>query len=245
MTADFSITSIDSWQPIGYYNSDSDYVWYQGTLDGGNHTIDGLIIDANTNYQGLIGYASGCTIKDLKLTNTIISGPSYIGSFAGHFTDGSIINCENSGIVEGTSDDSTSFVGGIVGQISGTSSIINCINSGEVAVVNSTSYAHIGGIVATINGTTSQVTISNCVNSANVTVVQPCMDCYCGGIVGSMGGTGSIVSYNTNTGDVTGNGTSTSHVGGIIGSVGAAVDYTISDNTNTGTVDGGYDNGIT
>ena len=153
------------WIPIGT----STYA-FNGTFDGGNHTISNLCIylDGNTtgNVAGLFGIiGSSSTVKDLHIgtsTGYIVfssaSASCDIGAIAG-INKGSIIGCSNKTEVRGNV--ASANVGGIAGQNNG--SIQNCYNLGEVYTSNSTN--HLGGIAgensAAITNCFVMATISN------------------------------------------------------------------------------------
>ena len=97
-----------TWEPIG--NSSQPFT---GSLDGNGYTIRNLKVDqGNKSYQGLFGYATGATIRNLHLSNVDVKGSSYVGALAGHITLNFTIDnvSVESGTVRGTS-----YVGGIVG----------------------------------------------------------------------------------------------------------------------------------
>lgn len=105
-----------NWTPIG---TDGDNP-FDGTFDGNNHTITGLILnlpsDGNLGFFGYIGKYG--TVKNLILENVEINGGSYAGALAG-YNLGNIISCSASGKIQGASDVSSSAVGGLIGSNSG------------------------------------------------------------------------------------------------------------------------------
>ncbi len=79
------------WSPIRFVGENA-------IFDGGGYTINGLYINNWNNtdyaYQGLFGYVWGATLKNIRLTNSVIySEGSYIGGIAGHVDAGFVKNC--------------------------------------------------------------------------------------------------------------------------------------------------------
>ena len=71
---------------------------FKGSYDGGYHTIKGLRIykgegSSENNYQGLFGIIGGGLIRGICLTDTRITGCSYVGGIAGDLIDGTVEDC--------------------------------------------------------------------------------------------------------------------------------------------------------
>ena len=202
----------NTWTPIGA----SCINRFGGTFDGQGHTVSGIYINSENDFQGLFGYNGG-TIKNVGLTNSYIKGDWCVGGVCGRNHDGTISGCYNSGTVSGTGK--YTDVGGVCGQNNGT--ISNCYNSGEVS-----GNSDIGGVCG-IN----HDTISNCYNSGTVSGNSDI-----GGICGINSSNGTI-SNCYNSGEVSGN----SYIGGVCGrNYDDYDDYdcTISNCYNSGTVSG-------
>ncbi len=172
----------DEWTPIG---NDTDNR-FKGTFDGDGHTIGGLYINTSSDNQGLFGFISGGTVKNLTVTGSVTGGryaggiegycdlsctienctsecavtASYgtAGGIAGAFSGGRITGCRNTGAVNGFMEGS----GGIVGSLDGEGSVIDCFNVGAVSTI--TGYA--GGIVG--RGPSGGGTITNCYNTGTI-----------------------------------------------------------------------------
>ena len=201
LTANIDMSSvcsetIGSWKPIG--NWDLYVIWY-GTFDGDGHTLSNLYVNRTTEYAGMFGYTTGCTIKNItfsgvKITGTtsytgiigyminssvtnvtvtdgVITGESVVGGICAK-TDGTISHCTNRAKVTGNYD-----VGGICGKSDGT--IEYCTNYGAV---QSSDYA-VGGIAGALQGGS----ISHCANYENVEGFR-----FVGGILGGGYGTFSL-----------------------------------------------------
>ena len=138
----------NSWSTIGSYYSEPSYngASFSGTFDGQGHTVSGIYINSENNFQGLFGYNGG-TIKNIGVTESYIKGDYCVGGVCGRNYDGTISNCYNSGNV--SSNDYN--VGGVCGDnYHGT--ISNCYNSGTI-----NGDSHVGGVCGRNYGT-----ISNC-----------------------------------------------------------------------------------
>ena len=67
------------WTPIGTTTTP-----FAGDFDGNNKSIKGLYINKpSVDYVGLIGYATGCTIRNICLVNPIVIGNNYVGAVLG------------------------------------------------------------------------------------------------------------------------------------------------------------------
>ena len=141
------------WTPIG--NSSQQY---SGTFDGDGHTISGLYINnSRANDQGLFGYVSGGTVKDLSVSGDI-SGHWFVGGVVGYNSSGTVTGCifSGSGSVSGGED-----VGGVVGYNGTDATVSNCYNTGTVTgTVDS-----VGGVVG---WNSSSGTVTNCYNTGAV-----------------------------------------------------------------------------
>ncbi|MDR0220990.1 MAG: hypothetical protein LBI54_06265, partial [Lachnospiraceae bacterium] len=132
LDADIIITDAN-WTPIGSSANVTEY--FRGTLDGQGYTISGLAITGSGKYNGLFGYVSGATIKNLGLVGVDIDVSSstittYTGALAGYATATTealntnpkptsaltIENCYATGSVKAESAD-TAFAGGLVGYL--------------------------------------------------------------------------------------------------------------------------------
>ena len=192
------------WTPIGidYDNS------YEGTFDGGGHTITGLTFTTNDKYAGLFGRLSRAgTVKNVVMEGVqITSNQIYGGSIGGVAGDswGTIENCSVSGSVSGTV-----YVGGVVGiQIGG--SITGCSSS---ATVKGT--LNVGGVAGQTN---SSATLTACYATGNVIIeMDPEKNISGGGLVGFNGGRSLLACYATGNVTSTGSSTGKVHIGGFLG----------------------------
>lgn len=128
---------------------------FQGTYDGEGHTISGIRIyrdgeGAPNNYQGLFGKVSG-TVKRVHLTNTRITGKSYVGGIAGETNSATIEECTvaNNVCIHAVHTQSLSH-GGVVGYNRGT--VQSCISHATLSVTNTTNCSAYGGIAGRSSG---------------------------------------------------------------------------------------------
>lgn len=164
LEADLDLSSIcsesaENWEPIEGYN---------GTFDGGGHTIAGLYIKTEEGEpMGLFGETDGeAVIQNLGVVNSMVEGGGYAGAVVGE-CGGVLKNC--------WSDSQVSSYGRAAGGVAGfAKELTGCYNLGEVG--GGTSWA--GGVVGEMSGT-----ITDCYNQG--TVVGN--DFYTGGVVGLIG----------------------------------------------------------
>ena len=107
VTLKTDIVLSSDWTPIGTSSRP-----FEGTFDGGSHTISGLQITGGTQDDaGLFGYCSGATIKNLTVAATTIAGDENVGILAGSLISSSITGCS----VSATSISGTRNVSALVG----------------------------------------------------------------------------------------------------------------------------------
>ncbi len=214
LRSNLNLSSYSNWPAIG-----TEYAPFKGEFDGGNHTISNLTItSAAYNGQGLFGRVVGGTVKDVVLDSPQINSAfENTGAVVGFASDNSLIeNCRvvNGGTIESTK--TTSILGGVVGQISGTTTVTSCSNSATLSAED-----EVGGIVGRV---LTNSTVSNCYNTG--TVVG---DNMVGGVSGNNSGESITLSYNV--GAISG----TSQIGGIAGK---SASSTISNCYNSSSVTG-------
>ena len=208
--------SFRKWTPICHNGFE-----YAGVFDGKGHTISGIYCaNVSEEFQYGIGVFgtinSSGTVKNLGVIDSYFLDKFEMGAGTGAIVGcnkGNIINCYNTGVVEGE----TAKQGGICGyNYSG--NIINCYNKGSVTggyehvsiggicgrnyigsitdsynmgnIVSSVEEIKIGGVCGETNGS-----IIRCGNIGNVTGLS---EGYIGGVVGNCYDGGKIQnSYNT------------------------------------------------
>lgn len=224
----------EGWIPIGVESTS-----FQGKFYGNNHKVSGLWINRpSTNNVGFFGYVSNATINDLTIESTHVYGDSYVGTLVGYANNVVIGNCHILGIgfdnVSGKyvgglvgyikssvvnnchvkiNMSANSYVGGIIGAISGTTSIQNSKFEGDI-VANS----YVGGVVGTLLSSSS-VSFYNSHTNCKITNNGN----YTGGIVGiSNGGCIASMGNCSHFGDINGK----NYVGGLVGAVTGSIEAT-------------------
>ena len=170
-TYDKAVIAPDTDNALLYYQGSS----YKGIFDGGNHTVNNIVIDCGglgNDYVGLFGQISdNACIKNLSIANVDIysydSSTNY-GAIVGENDNSTISNCNSSGHIQAEQ------AGGICGSNSGT--ITNCSSTCSIFASDA------GGIC-----------------SKNRAVITGCT--YLGSIKG--GGCGGICAINTQNGFIT------------------------------------------
>lgn len=184
------------WMPIGTEDAP-----FEGSYDGGNFTIRGLVINRPTmKYVGLFGYAS----KSNTIQNVVVEAPDVIGGISTGVIAGysycTIKNCQIiSAKIKGGGEGGCN-VGGIVGGCS--NPISNC--KADITSLISSGY-NVGGVCGYCKNT-----IENCeVNAISISSSSYNV----GGIVGYLSEEKNIKNCQVTAVSITG----TSYVGGIVG----------------------------
>ncbi len=177
LAADITLTGENNWIPIG-----SEQNPYTGIFNGNSKTITGLHINNETaDYQALIGYLEGGTVKDLTLADSKITGKSFVGGVVGDLsnyfsiTNVTVKDCEIEGV---------NYVGGVIGYSGGDGTISGAALLDSQVTAN----ASAGGIVGeTIS---VNVNIENCLVQSNAgkSVSIIANDYQAGGIAGRSSG---------------------------------------------------------
>ncbi len=152
------------WTPIGDYFANTSLV-YSGIFDGCGYTISGLNVSTTDDYQGLFGYVSGGTVKQVAVSGSVVGG-DYTGGVAG-YNGGTVTECCSTVTVCGSD-----YTGGVIGYNDGI--ITDCCSD-----VVETGESNVGGVVGYNDGEVS--------NSYNVGAVRGSSNV--GGVAGSNVGT--------------------------------------------------------
>lgn len=197
-----------NWTPIGCYDSKNIiYNAFEGTFDGGGHTISGLYINEDTkDYQALFGYTGPhATVKNFTLKGEA-SGVHCTSSIAAT-NEGTISGCTNQCIV---TSEGGGYTGGITGMNEGT--IIDCHNEAKITITGSSdNYNYATGGITGINE--NEGAIINCTNSATILLSAAGRSGYYAGGISGYSVSTNIITGCTNTGNVTGG----NYTGGITG----------------------------
>ena len=171
------------WLPIG--NSEGSA--FTGVFDGNGHTINGMRIEeSDVMSAGLFGYIDGGIVRDLRMTNTVMTGDAcrYAGSVAGHATASSMerIAVEDMALdvsyVDRKSTGNTrylGYVGGIVGYITAGESGVAISESYVTGNIRDKGRNIVGTIAANVSGT-----MADCYSDATLDVIW---DSASGGLV--------------------------------------------------------------
>ena len=155
----------NQWIPIGTYIA-TVASGFDGTFDGQNHSISGIYINTEEEYQGLFGFNTG-TIKNVNVIESEIEANSKVGGIVGYNYGyesymGEISNCTYSGtITSGSIENGVAHGSSCVGGIAGYNyyGIIEYCEHDEYICINAGGDA-IGGIT----GLNSHGIINNCIN---------------------------------------------------------------------------------
>jgi hypothetical protein len=187
---------------------------FTGTLNGQDHTIANLSVDAD----GFFNLTTGATIENLNISSGSVSGSGFVGSFVAGATSTTLTNLHSAMTVTATAGSA----GGIAGALYGTSSINGSSFSG---MLNGRGYS--GGLAGMMPD--SGTSISDSFDSGTVNVNAGAS--YIGGIIGGfINGTISRV-YSSATLNLNGG----SYEGGLIGDSQSHLSNSFSATTLVGT----------
>lgn len=133
----------------------SEAIPFKGTYNGDGKELKNVSINATENFAGVFAYvnggdeASGCGVKNLKVSGTITSTADAVGGIVGRLQSGTITSCTNTATVTGNK-----LVGGIVGYMHN-GKVSACLNGANITGTGSENGdGHIGGIVGSMRGGT-------------------------------------------------------------------------------------------
>ena len=152
---------------------------FTGIFDGNGHVIYNLNVTGSDSNEisggGLIGYGSGCIIKDLTLVNPTINDAGHDTGIAGYLNGSSlVVNCH---IVGGRI--TGRYTGGIVGSMRYPAEVIACSSSASITG------EYVGGIAGWNNDDGS---IIACYATGSVTSTSITQPFYTNGIAGRSNG---------------------------------------------------------
>lgn len=191
------------WTPIGTPSRP-----YTGSFNGGEKNIAGLYATTSATedgkYIGLFGYVGqGANIDYTLVMDGLICGVENVGGIAGYAIGAQITNSVCASEVRGDK-----AVGGVVGNIAGSTLVSSCGMIGSISGTNTTgeqSYVqNFGGVI----GYNNRSTVNKSFSYSNISAPEAR---YVGGLIGNNVGGTLTNSYSTSS--VTGNST----VGGIVG----------------------------
>ena len=128
-TADIDLTSGGNFTPIGY----STGPWsFEGTYDGGSHTISGLTVSGDYMNAGLFACVSYGTVKDVILVSPTvtstdnISNSIAVGALAGYCAYATIENCHAVNPTVSATGSGEKVLGALIGDLNSGPSATNC-----------------------------------------------------------------------------------------------------------------------
>lgn len=201
ITASDSANSTGVWNSKGFVPVGSNASRFNGSLDGRNHIITGLVINrTGVDDIGLFGVAGGASsISNLGLNGAVSASGNYVGMLAGE-TYGVVSNCYATGSVGG----SAAYAGGVAGVARPGAWIQRSYAAASVA-----GSASVGGLTGYVD---TGATVSNCYATGGVAASGS----NAGGLVGENYGSISN-SYASGTVSAIGN------AGGLFGAGGGSV----------------------
>ncbi len=138
---------------------------FKGTFDGQGYTVRGLLIGDGSlqhsvfkvgtlDYAGLFGYTDGnAVIKNVKLSNPVVSGKDSVGALVGHANDHTTI--EGVEVIDPIVSGSTS-IGGVVGGYFSSVWVKDVKVSGHIVIVGN---YKVGGVVGGGYGNIQNATV--------------------------------------------------------------------------------------
>jgi hypothetical protein len=160
LTTDLDLNGL-MWGRIGHGANQ-----FRGVFDGGGHTIRNMKMTINDTNRGLFGWATGATIKNVKIVASDINciKGSYVGVLVGTAENVTIENCHVEGYAAAAYD-----LGGFIGTLASgnTSSSISRSSSGVGLNINPKGH-RLGGFVGTIEA--GSLTISDCIYNGSIRV---------------------------------------------------------------------------
>jgi len=207
-----------------------------GEVSGGNNEISHVhVVNATlsgvADVGGIVGRSnsSNLTLASITQYGSVVGSDERIGGIIGNsYTQSSgksinITNTFNYGTIRGTS-----IVGGLIGNLSGTSNTLTINASSNFGNVQGNGY-DVGGIIGNVNysNTNHDVTFRNVANLGDVSTTSTDDSHKVGGLIGSNSGTFTIENA-YNTGLVTTAATSPTHLGGIVDENGSNVTLTLT-----------------
>ncbi len=216
--------SAEDWIPIGTTMNG-----FQGTFDGGQHTVSGMQISRISTmpaFCGLFGYGNTASIQDLTVNGAIAFDDTTVqgavGGLVGYTNGCSISNCKTNVTMQITAD--RSYVGGIVGM-NISSTIANC--GAQVAANVTAGNPQVGGIVGMTTASMASC-IYNSYAHGTITVDDDGTDGFVGGIAGVLNNDTAVNNYFAGT--ITKNGSGDTKTGDIFGTLCVTSDMTLSNN---------------
>ncbi len=208
---------------------------FDGTFDGGNHTISGIYhtnvsMDAKGKYNGLFSFVD----KDGVIKNIVmgkentLAGYNYVGAIAS-INQGTIENCYNYADITAANFAAAGICGYMV---KGNGTVKNSENHGNITAMTYTS-GICGGSQSGTSVTTYNYLVENCINYGNMSTTN---GVGAAGIVGSYSGAVKNCTNYGDADDTKGTAKSRQYTAGIVSCI--TYPTTIEDCTNYGAIKG-------
>lgn len=189
------------WHALGdeWRLSSSIAAFFEGTFDGGGHTISGMTMSASSfpeddttpgaSYAGLFAQIRNATIRNVQMTEISITAESGLsalnfGSIVAESRQSTIENCSASGSIKATNNCN---LGGIVGSMYWGSNIRGCYSDMDLSVVDGIGFFPdaVGGIAGAcqLNNSSYRSNVSDCIFVGSINVPGP--TAIIGGIIGN------------------------------------------------------------
>ena len=185
---------------------------YNNTIDGRGYSIKNLTINAQADVEkvGFLSATNGAVIKNLKFENlnVIVSHESdlhisKVGLLIGEATNTKIENCAFVNCKITVASISSTYVGGLVGEIKDGSQVKNISVDSAIEVnqtgLSTTKQFYVGGFAGKI----SNVSVINTIASGEITVATQNEDACVGGFVGYVAGDYTKIKNNIYVGEIT------------------------------------------
>ena len=197
----------EEWTPIGTSSRQP----FKGTFDGNGKTISGLKVSGTIAYAGFLGYTSAATVKNIKVSDGIVTG-TRVGGVVGCCYESTFENCSSSVVVSGQ------IAGGIAGQASA-STIKACHSTGNVTATESNKDIVVaGGVVGFISMNSSIQACYYTTGTVTGGKGAPSNTCGTGGVLGALSGNDKVYNcYSTGRVIAGTNAEGDARTGGVIG----------------------------
>ena len=143
ITADLDLTAHPG--KLGVGNGESNYITWQGTLDGQGHTLTISYKNGKEFTGALIAYAENATVKNLHVKGSVDAYYRVVGGIVGFVKPGSTLtmqDCESSVNFTVTPSTTNMHVAGFIGQgKTGEITLTDCLYNGTVTGTSSFRYA--------------------------------------------------------------------------------------------------------
>ena len=168
LTADIDLTGHVG--KLGVGNGESNFITYQGTLDGQGHTLTISYKTGKDDGGGLLAYVENATVKNLTVGGTITANNRHIGGFVGLVKNGSTLtmqDCESRVGITVTPTTTNMHIAGFIGQgKQGTITLTDCLFTGSVT--GNTNFRYAAPFLGWMESA-GRITYNYCLNNGTFT----------------------------------------------------------------------------